>query len=221
MKKWIADHRRELFVGIVVWGITTLMSFVGKWLFETAPTLGNSIIDTLNNIVYTIAATTTDDFFSELIFIEFIGIITGSALYSILRGISTQRAVNRIEKEIANISEDGLKEIEEQLNRDLSLPKEVKIKNTIHEGKQLKIPLIVLTLLLIFLYIFSIFFIFYPTTIKGKFKRDITMIYPYVEETTIHELQSKWVCMRSKSDYDNLYLYIDQVQIDNSLPKQR
>lgn len=221
MRKWIGDHKREIFVGVVVWGITTLLSFAGKWFLVTAPTIGNSIIDTLNNTVYTVAATTTDDFLSKLIFAGFIGILTGSAAASIRAGISTQRAVHRMEKSISDKSEEELKEIEEQLSRELALPEKVRIKDTIRSGKQLKAPLIILILLIILLYIFSFFFVFYPSSIKGKFKRDITMIYPYVEEATIHKLESNWVCMRSKSDYDDLYLYIDQIQIDNSLPKQR
>lgn len=221
MRKWLYDHKREIFVGIVVWGITTLISFVGKWFLETAPTIGNSIVDTLNNIVYTIAATTSDDFLSMLIFSGFIGIMTASTITAIQAGVSTQRAVHRMEKSISDKSEEELKNFEEQLSRGLALPKKVRIKDTIRSGKRLRVPLIILILLVIFLYIFSFFFVLYPISIKNKFDRDITMIYPYVEEATIHKLESNWVCMRSKSDYDDLYRYIDQIQIDNSLPKQR
>lgn len=221
MKKWIGDHKREIIVGVVVWGITALLSFAGKWFLDVAPTIGNSIIDTLSNTAYTIAATTADDFLSTLILAGFVGILTGSGVSSILAGISTQRAVHRMEKDISDKSEEELKELEAQLSKELALPEQVRIKDTIRSGKKLKAPLIILILLIIFLHIFLFFFVLYPSSIKNKFDRDITMIYPYVEEATIHKLRSNWVCMRSKSDYDDLYLYIDQIQIDNSLPKQR
>ena len=51
----------------------------------------------------------------------------------------------------------------------------------------------------------------------NKFSRDITKIAPYVEERDIKLLQSDWVRMRSKSDYDEIYEKINEIVETNEL----
>ena len=54
--------------------------------------------------------------------------------------------------------------------------------------------------------------------LSNKFEQDIIKVTPYVEEKDIEKLKSDWVCMRSKSDYDVLYEYIDKIKTENKLP---
>ena len=70
----------------------------------------------------------------------------------------------------------------------------------------------------VFLYLFIIFFVTTPMELSNKFEQDIIKVTPYVEEKDIEQLKSDWVCMRSKSDYDVLYEYIDKIKTENKLP---
>ena len=61
MHDFIKRNKREIIVGVGVSIITTFIMGIGNWFFANAPKIGTSILDTLLNIAYTLAATRTDN----------------------------------------------------------------------------------------------------------------------------------------------------------------
>lgn len=57
----------------------------------------------------------------------------------------------------------------------------------------------------------------FPVAVKASFDRCITQITPYVENEKIEILQSDWVCMETKEDYDVIVEEINRIQEEHNL----
>ncbi len=110
----------------------------------------------------------------------------------------------------------SLKETNEAQHTTLKTEKE--LMRYIKLSKKLVKVTIALVTTSILLYMSLTFTIYKPLSLASKFELDITMIYPYVEESKIHELKSDWVSMRSKAEYIEIYDYIKLVKEKFSLP---
>lgn len=222
MKELYIKHKREIWVGVVVSLITAAIIKLGDWFITVLPTIGTSVFETLSNVLYSLAATYTDNTILKIILLSGFSFLVGSSIKTGTDGFKLYKSALRLEKNSKKFSEDKLKEINEQAVIELGYKDESNKPETISElvqkGKKVGKRAIQLVTMTVFLYLFIIFFVTTPMELSNKFEQDIIKVTPYVEEKDIQKLKSDWVCMRSKSDYDVLYEYIDKIKTENKLP---
>lgn len=223
MRKIYEKYKREIWVGVVVSLITAAIIKLGDWLMTVAPSVGASIFVTFSNIIYSSAATYTDNFLLRLIIFSGLGMLAGTTVSTIKKGINIYKSVLRLEKRVKGLPKERLNKItEEALSEEKTEKKSEKpesIPMLIQNGKQIGKSSILLIILIVLMYFFIIFFVTTPMSLHNKFEQDLVKIAPYVEEVEITQLKSDWVCMRSKSEYDIIYSVIDKVKEKYSLPK--
>jgi len=222
MKELYIKHKREIWVGVVVSLITAAIIKLGDWFITVLPTIGTSVFETLSNVLYSLAATYTDNTILKIILLSGFSFLVGSSIKTVTDGFKIYKSALRLEKNSKKFSEDKLKEINEQAVIELGYKDESNKPETISElvqkGKKVGKSAIQLVIMTVFLYLLIIFFVTTPMELSNKFEQDIIKVTPYVEEKDIEQLKSDWVCMRSKSDYDVLYEYIDKIKTENKLP---
>ena len=222
MKELYIKHKREIWVGVVVSLITAAIIKLGDWFITVLPTIGTSVFETLSNVLYSLAATYTDNTILKIILLSGFSFLVGSSIKTVTDGFKIYKSALRLEKNSKKFSENKLKEINEQAVIELGYKDESNKPETISElvqkGKKVGKSAIQLVIMTVFLYLFIIFFVTTPMELSNKFEQDIIKVTPYVEEKDIEQLKSDWVCMRSKSDYDVLYEYIDKIKTENKLP---
>lgn len=98
-----------------------------------------------------------------------------------------------------------------------------KSKNTneasLKTQKKYKVESITLCVILVLYTVFVFWTFITPISKLSEFERNITMIKPYTNDKTVIMLESDWVRMRSKDDYDKIYETINKIKEENDLPK--
>lgn len=223
MRELYRKYKREIWIGVVVSLVTTVIIKFGDWLTAIAPLVGSSILGTVSNIIYSLAATYADNFLLEFLIFSGLSVLAGTAVLTIRDGINVYKAVINLEKKTKNLSEEKLGEISVEV---LTKPKAKEncgnadnIPILVKKGKQLGKHSILLIILIVLMYFLVVFFVTMPMNLQNKFEQDLVKIAPYVEEDEITQLKSDWVCMRSKPEYDAIYITIDKTKEEYSLPK--
>ena len=212
--KFLNQHKSEIFVGIIVFFITSILSLIIAWFNSSAPMIGETLWDYTMNVLYTASAQQSDSTFVRNILSNF---LWTAVIYILIWSIKAFRIIGRANKtlqQIAHIENTKSQKVDLDANN-----KVAKSKNDLKlESVKLKMAtalLIILTFLLLFLVYFAYIT---PNQIWAKFEQDITMIKPYVDNSKIDELRSNWVCMRSENDYTEIYAVINDVKQTNNLP---
>jgi len=221
MKEFIKKYRREVVVGVVVSLITALILKFGDWIIEVVPTVGSTLFESVSNVMYTLAATHSDNMLLGILLLGGLGAMVGSMAKNIIEGLKLYKSVKEIEKRSKNLSEDEIKKLNEEVVQKPLLEEEQKpesVKDVVSKGKKIGRSTIMIVITIIFAYLFISFCITTPMSLSNEFKQDIVKITPYTEEKQIQQLESDWVCMRSKSDYDDIYEFIDEIKREHSLP---
>lgn len=220
MRDFLKKHKSEIIVGVVVFFITTFLGKIGSWFMSATPKIGSSVLDTIQNTIYTLAATQTSGSFILVIICVSFGVLFGSIAPPLKESISGFITALRIEKDLKTFSDKDIEELNKYIqtksDEKPSRPPET-VNDTLKKHKHSGFQAIILILLMIVFYIVLILFVFMPMTIRDKFDQDITIIYPYVGEQQVLQLKSDWVQMRSKTDYASIYEYIDTAKEENNL----
>lgn len=245
MRDFMTKHKSEIFVGIIVFFLTTLISKIANWIVSATPKIGSSILEGILNLICSLAATQTS---TSLILYLFTGIlIVPIALFVVAFVIKLIdfKELLRLEHKLKAISNDDSRKLNEyfnldndsgaskneplstnefinKLNRYFSLRTDFqsagKPVNEIvktYKHLTLKDGMLLSAFLVI---VFSVMLIFpVSASLCVTFERDITIIHPYVEEKDILWLKSDWAQMKSLDDYIMIYEYIDKVKEDYGL----
>lgn len=220
-----AKYKRELIVGIVVSLVTALVMQAGNWLITTAPAMGNSLLDTVQNLVCTSAATISNLHIFSIIISLVVGTIISLCLIPIVKLIifyyREEKNTKKLKKLLESSSSADMAFKEQVMNElsQLSIDSLVK-KNPTDRKKQKNMGLILgfsfcfFVLLIIYIELFLVL----PLNMVDSFQRDILAITPYSDTHTIQQLESDWVCMRSENEYDKIYEVIDEIKQTHNLP---
>lgn len=215
IKQFLSKYKRDILVGTLASLIASFLWGSADWFIKNAPTLGNTTLDTAINIVYMLSARQTH---STLIEFVLLTVLWCGAAFLILMLIQIGRHVRsvfKLRKRIKNNLPDNSMPSTEAV--------EVSTEKKVEKLYQNSLSLLKLSALAGFsgfLVVFLIYFTFIkPHTLWIDFEQDITMISPYIEEIEVRQLQSNWVCMRSKDDYIEIYKVIDNIKYIHSLPK--
>lgn len=216
-------YKREVIVGVVVSLITAVLLEGSNWFIETAPRMGDTLFDTVKNIICACAATQSNlHIFSSLITCG-LGILISYYLINVMKLISAYKQIKKLQKIDKYLKEDTSDDIElkEKLNREFS----ELYKDTLEKGKntnkilysKVKTVLTVFILSMFAMIVYIFLFILVPISMVDKFQKDITVITPYSDERTIQKLESDWVCMRSENEFIEIYDVIHKIKQENNL----
>lgn len=222
MKMLYGKYKREILIGVVVSLITAVILNFADWLFAIMPTVGSSLFETFSNIVYSLAATYSDSILFVILLLAGSGLLMGSIAKSIVDSLKLYRKTITIEKESQKLSPEKIQEINEKYftgsKEKQSQSEKETLQDFIKKGKKIGKTAICTVIAIVLTYLVFVFFISMPMSLSCKFEQDIIKITPYVEEQDVKKLESDWVCMRSKTDYDNIYKLIDNIKDTYSLP---
>ena len=224
MKALYNKHKKEIWIGVIVSIITAAILKFGEWLIEVVPIAGLSIFEVFSNVLYSSAATHSDSLMWKILLLSSVSIMAGMLWNSIKESLQIYKDVLYLEKESKKFSDEELNTIKEKVLTNLESKKnnnditQKSIPEVIAYGKTIGKSAISVILVIALTYFLVIFFITTPISLSNKFEQDITKIAPYVEESEIIQLKSDWLCMRSKSDYDDIYERINIVKEEHELP---
>ena len=222
MKALYNKYKREVWIGVVVSLITTAVLKFGDWLVDIVPAVGSSVFETISNIVYSLAATYSDNVILNILLLGSFSFLVGTLAKFIAKGLHLFKSSLRLERNSRKFSSVELEEINEQASIELENERNKNTQNTIPEliqhGKRIGKSAVLTLVLIVFTYIFITFSVITPMSLSNKFEQDIAKIAPYVEESETIQLKSDWVCMRSKADHDVIYERINQVKEEHDLP---
>ncbi len=222
MKEWLKKYKNDIFVGIVVFLITSFFSKIIHVFLEYAPSAGNSIIEKLRDFVYYQAGHQSSYSLNALLFHFVLYVWIFYLLNSISKGFFSVNKLDKAEKadkkisEIskANAIEQGLEVVDEKEEK---TQKNRKKKNENSISKKIRICLIVLSVITVIFVTFIYTYEIIPYTIWNSFELSTTKIAPYIIEDEEEVLRSKWVSMVSKNDYDEIKNYIEEIKEMNEL----
>ena len=192
-------YKMEILISL----FTSLLWFFVEHIINTVPRIGRNVIETLSNYVYTNAA----KFSINIILTMFVSFLVGWALAIVIRPIMQYREIRKLEKEIEVLKTDNNANKKKEDN----LSKEYKKETRIDIGR-----LIVLIVFVFMLYMN----VYKPVFLNSSFDLDIKMIKPYTDNKTVMMLESDWTRMKSKDDYDKIYVTINKIKDENNLPKK-
>ena len=98
MKALYRKYKREIWVGVVVSLITTAILKFGDWLIEVLPVIGISFFETITNILFSLAATHTDNMLLRLLLLGSFSVLVGITAKSTINNMKLYIKVLRIEK---------------------------------------------------------------------------------------------------------------------------
>lgn len=222
MRDLYKKYKREIWVGVVVSIMTTAIIKFSEWFFAIAPSIGSSIFETTVNVLYSFAATFTDGFLLRIILFGGLSLMAGASFSTIQKGMKIYKSTITLEKKFKSIPEEKLNEIvaekmlEEDAEKTKSQPE--RIPTLIQQGKRIGKKSLAVIILTAVVFVLLIFTISIPMQLHNSFEQDLVKIAPYVEENTITQLKSDWVCMRSEAEYEEIYVTINNIKAEYSLP---
>ena len=158
MKALYNKYKREIWVGVIVSLITTAILEFGDWFITIVPSVGISIFDTVSNIIYSLAATYTDNTLLQMLLLGSFGVFVGTFSKSMIDGIKLYSKVLRIEKKSKKLTPEELETLDTELSIEL-ISNNKKIQNEnfcniIQEGKKIGKSAVLLMCIVIFTYLF-------------------------------------------------------------------
>lgn len=162
-------------------------------IISMTPAFGGSIYSLLVNIIYSYSASWNSEMMSSLIFSMFFALVLSSTVIRIVFNCNNRRR-------------------EKRYNNEETISKEIaKIKKRIKVYKSIRCLFTVIFIL----------FIYYPMVLFHRFENDLIAIRPYIRDEEYYLIQSNWVQMKSKDDYDEIYERINDVIQQNGLSVTR
>lgn len=214
MKECWNNYKREISIGVIVSIITTMVIKCGDWLVKAVPAAGLSI----TNYIYYSAASISDAVLTEIVIVLIVGLLFSVAIIVLGKSHKATKKLknvcNELEKQNANVPIAEEIVVNEDIDDNES---EIRFfKSLLKKGNRLNIFFI---LVIILYFSFLIIGLVKPAELSQSFERDITMIHPYVDDADIIQLESDWVRMKTKSDYEEIYEFIDNVKVEYMLEK--
>lgn len=214
------NYKKEILAGVITSLLSSMIVWFAGWVFESAPQIGATLPATIENIIYTKAASVTE-FTPFLLALELVSIAVMTAVLAVVFLIATIKL--RVKKDSERMLKKMIADAELEKAREESQTPEGEIiyrrkfrrrlSNMGKESRRLSRrlwTLLTLNILLVALLMSAMVnFVQKPVKLKEQFDLEIQIIAPYVEEEVITKLKSDWVLMYSKGQYLEIYDVID------------
>lgn len=197
--------KRDIILNTICTIIASLIFFVLGKLFGAAPIIGTTIISTISNLIFTMAAQQTHFTFTLCLYSFLLGVAVDVCVILVRLLVSLVTDNKKEEKKSDHSPKQSLKSLFQELEEENK-----------KERKKLTRKAFFCALYMFLFTLFLITTMLIPISLADSFERDITFIRPYVKEETVQQLQSDWVDMRSKADYDAIYSSIKPIKKEHS-----
>lgn len=219
MKEWIKKHKNEIITGVIVTIIVSILHWIGDYIRQGLPIAGNAIFSALVNSLYSSAATHNAGSSSIILLLLVIGSLLGTLLLGLTKLWKMQVEQNKLEKLKKQIEQ--LEKTTEGEDEEAKEKKRKAIESLLHvtEPKKKKrkiLPIVTIVLVLIYL-LWACIALIYPAALWQNFDVITIQIKPYISDTEMDMLKSKWTLMRSKEDFDEINKYIYKIREENGL----
>ena len=221
MKEWLNKYKNEIYVGLFCTIIVTFVMKMGEFLANLVPQAGETFFQAFVNFVFRNAAIQSPISFLDFIF-SFITLFFFSSLCSYLlgmfRGITDAEQLKKLYAFVKNSKASG------QYSDEIIEAEKVldKIEKRCQRLKSSKLKKALIIYILSSVFIFFIFYfscISYPIKLFHDYQLDIIQISPFIPEQELKLLNSQWVSMHGKADYDAIYEKINQIKKENNLTR--
>ena len=227
MKDWVKSHKNEIFVGIVVFFITSLVTTIGKWLVFSGPTVGGSILSKMRDLIFVIAAGQNGHKFLEylfnsllILFLAFIAILLLSTTSFIRKKDSEEKLLKQL-NDLKSCNKEELENKKEEIELlHKKIEKNMKKRDKRPSAKELKVKARIAFVLAVLYIILMFMYLYLPVSLWNNFDIYATQIAPYVDEQEIKMIRSQWTRMRSYDDYKEIEEYINKIIEENHLKNE-
>lgn len=113
---------------------------------------------------------------------------------------------------VSQNTENTIDSLIEQVNTIQGLKRKKKMLDVLHKG----LCIFCIVVQILFFFNFIVYQCF-PAIIRESFDRCIIQITPYTEREKIELMQSDWICMDTKADYDLISAEINNIKEENGL----
>lgn len=224
MKKSLKDlykeHRSQILTGIISSLLTAIIIGIYHWILVTAPTASAGIWGKIVNLYYTTAAQEQENSASVMLLSILVGILFGIIVFPLSDALKNHQDIKDLQKAVGLLENENTSKTATSKTEELF--KKKPLKDEVEDLRKMNKKFVIsgIAFLLLGLIIVSSLYAFAiaPSTLYNRFRRDIIQIRPYVEETNVIMLKSKWVSMRSKEDYLEIYSSINAIKTEYQLP---
>ncbi len=218
MKDWFKNHKNEILTGIITTIICSIIFSIWQYIRQGLPIAGNAIFRTLVNLIYMRAAFQNSGSSSLLLLILLLGLLLGMILFFAIRLWRLKVSGKKLESIQTQIEELAKDEMFSKRNVD---EKAALIHNLLNPTKKRVkwrriLRIIGIVFMVLYLLIMCIMMVF-PVMLWNSFEVSTIQIKPYISETEMDILKSKWTLMRCKEDFDEINSYILRKRQDNGL----
>ena len=218
MKNWLAKHRNEVVVSIISSLIVTTFFKAGDIILAVAPHASGKLYELLNNKIYYFAANQSSVSLFGNTFLIIIIIFFTFSISFVISSTSTAH-----EYDITKALKEELEKGDEKNTQKLEKLKKQYAKisgkdNSLKSSKIITALLILFVIMTIWTTFFMYTYLFIPVKMWHDFQLDITQITPYCDNKEVERLQSDWVCMERKEDYEAIYNTIFTIRDTKGLP---
>lgn len=214
--EWVTKHKNEIFVSIITTMIVGVLSKLWHFFIEELPAAGNSVFSALKNRIYEIASRQTPSSPSATLIIIFIASFIGIFISMLIVYVSNTKSLKNLDKINDGIDKEKKGELSEEEKKELAKKiDKVVIKRKPKNNKMGVFCFIVLFITIIYFLVYMI----YPITLWNNFELSTMQIKPYVSDSEMNLLYSKWTLMRTRQDFDDINSYILNIRQENGLIK--
>ena len=219
MKNWIIKYKNEILVGVICSIVVAIIMKAGTILALFLPQAGNTLWGSFVDYIYYRAAIQSSVSLFGNTFLDILAILFALFIFFLIKTFRTISKVETVEKVIKVVkthdSED--KNIEELREAQKELEKLEKKEKRKPSTKVTKVLAIILLLCGIYLFVWNATCVYYPVKLWHDYQLDITQISPYITDQEEKKLNSQWVSMKGKADYDAIYQVINQTKEEYGL----
>lgn len=226
MKEFFKKYKMDIWVGVITSIAVSFIGSIGKTVVQGLPEVGNSIVRSWINGMYSTAAQITQYTVGQWGSLLLLYLCLFGFILVIIEHVKVLMSSRRILRSVALIeklpifpeSNDEETLQKEHHPEEKNKPDIQAIKKETQKLTKNTILLFIKSLMLFTLAIIFVFsYIVYPIFLNNMFARYSTIIRPYITENEYHMLLSDWASMKTKDDYDTIDAYILKVRQDNGL----
>ena len=223
MKKWFNNNKKEIFVGIVVFVITSIITKAVDVVIAVSRSSGDTIFEKIRDHIFFEAGRQGIQSIGLLIYVTVFSLIMSATVIALVKGIkmtqtdieleNTERLLNSLEALDSESDEfkDGM------LNVKKTITKHKKQTNKKSSSKKTRSIFIGYSVFIGVFIIYVAVYVIAPITLWHTFELSVTKIAPYIQEEDEKMLRSRWVQMNTYDDFTAIDNYIVQVKADNGL----
>lgn len=226
MKEFFTKYKKDVVVGVITSIVASFIWSIGDTVVQGLPDVGNSIVRSWINGMYSAAAGITQYTVGQWGLFLLLCICLFGYFFVAIDCIKTLMTSHRILQSVALIEKSP---ILPETNGEVTPPNEhqpekkkrtdaqdIK-KETQKLAKKTVLSLVKNVILSMFTIVFLFSYGLYPLYLNNMFARYSTIIRPYISENEYHMLLSDWASMKTKDDFDTINAYVLKVRQENGL----